>query len=540
MYIDVAIQYANDVISGNTPACEYVKLAAKRFLKDIEDPLYYYNEEQATSVIEFVQSFFLTETTPKRLLRLEAWQVFILVNLYGLYKHKTNTKKYRVSYLELARGNGKTHLIALLSIYELLFGNDAQVILAANTTKQVMEVDFDKIKKLIQQIDPKQKYIKVYYNRIVFGSNKLIVTSNESKPIDGLSGSLMVVDEMHEMKNLAVFNVLKSSMVKRSDNTLFVITTAGFNNESECYRMRNYTIEVLKGVINDPSQFGIVYTIDDGDDYTDPNTWFKSNPNLNISVIEDAIASEVNKAQQSDLEKTGVLVKHFNVWLANKGIEDWIEEKYVLAAMQDISLDEARFMGCELYCGVDLSTVSDITAVVNMTQLDDKLYFFSNLYLPEDTVNKSVNKELYQRAVENNELKLTSGNVVDYDYILKDMMEVKSNYEILQVNYDKWNSTQWAINATEVGFNLYPFSQVAGNLNKPLKDFERLIKEGNIVLQKNSLTKWMLGNVRLKINHMGNYSIDKSDRNRKIDNVAAIINCMGGYLDSPHYTFNIF
>jgi len=539
-YIDVATKYAKDVNDGTINSCEYVKLAGQRFMRDMIDPLYYYNEVEATNVIEFLQSFFLTETTPKRLLILEPWQVFIVVNIYGLYKVETKTKKYRLAYLELSRGNGKTQLISLLSIYELLMGDDAQVVLAANTTKQVMEVDFDKIKKLVYQIDPDQKHIRVYYNRIVFGNNKLILSSNEARPIDGLSGSFMVIDEMHEMESLNVYNVLKSSMVKRTDNILFVITTAGFNNESECYKMRSYCIQVLKQKFNDPSQFGMVFTIDEGDDYTDPSNWVKATPNIGVSVVEEAIQSEVNKAQQSDLEKNGVLVKHFNVWLKNSQIEDWIDEEYITKAMQEIDMTEARFEGLDVWSGVDLSTVSDITAVSHLLQLDDMYYFFSDLYLPEETIKKSPNKDIYQQAVENNEINVTLGNVIDYQYILNDLVKTRDHKNIIQINYDKWNSTSWAIDATEAGFYLQPFSQVAGNLNRPLKEFEKLIKEGRLVIQKNSLTQWMLGNVRLKINHMGNYSIDKSDRNKKIDNVASMINALGGFLDSPQYSGNVW
>jgi len=78
-----------------------------------------------------------------------------------------------------------------------------------------------------------------------------------------------------------------------------------------------------------------------------------------------------------------------------------------------------------------------------------------------------------------------------------------------------------------------------GSLNKPLKEFERRIKSEGIVIQRNSITRWMISNVVLVVNKMGNYSIDKSSKNKKIDGVAAMIDALGGMLESPIFSFDI-
>jgi len=539
-YLEVAEKYAVDTISDKIPSCLFVKQASQRFLDDLKNPLYYYDNVNVSIIINFVEAFYLTETSPKKLLTLQPWQVFITCNLYGLYKHETKTKKYRLAYLELGRGNGKTQLICLFAIYELLLGIDSQIVLAANTNKQVMEVDFDKIKKLIHQIDPKEKQIKIYYNRIVYKNNKLILLSNESKPVDGLSGSFMVVDEMHEMKNLGVYNVLKSSMVKRTDNQLFVITTAGFDTTSECYKMRTYCKTVLAGEVEDDSQFGIIYTLDEKDDYTDIRNWVKPNPNLSVSVVKDVIKQEVNRSILNEAEKPSILVKHFNVWLKANTLEEWIPDSVIGNALKSIDFNEDRFRGCEIWCGIDLSSVSDLTSVSYMVQLDDKLHFFNDYYLPEDSMNSNVNKEMFKEAAASGHLRLTGGNVIDVDVIRDDIIKRHSYNPILEVAYDKWNSTGLIVDLTEAGLFCKPFSQLPGNLNRPLKEMETLLKSDVIEITYNPLTHWMFNNVILKINHMGNYSIDKSSRNKKIDGVASMVNCLGAYLYSPNYSFNVY
>jgi phage terminase large subunit-like protein len=155
-------------------------------------------------------------------------------------------------------------------------------------------------------------------------------------------------------------------------------------------------------------------------------------------------------------------------------------------------------------------------------------------------MNTNTNRDLFREASSLGYINITSGNVIDTDYILKDILKRNEKNPIQELHYDKWNSTQFAIDATEAGLNLKPFSQLPGNLNKPLKEFETLIKRGDLIIENNSLTKWQMGNVILKVNHMGNYSIDKSSRSKKIDGVAAMINSLGGYLSTPRYSYGIY
>jgi phage terminase large subunit-like protein len=403
-----------------------------------------------------------------------------------------------------------------------------------------MEVDFDKIKKMVYQIDPKQKNIKVYYNKIVYKTNKIIVSSNESKPIDGLSGSLMLVDEMHLFGTSNVYAALRSSMVKRTDNQMFVISTAGFSKDSDYFKLREYAISVLKDELQDDSQFAALYGVDSIEEiFTDERSWWKPNPNLGTSVNISAIRTEVNKAKQSITEKPQILVKHFNVWM-NQNADVWIDESYVNSAMQNISINEARFSGLTCYVGVDLASVSDLTCAVALIILDDKFYFFPKFWLPEDSVNNNHNKQLFVAANLAKEIELTQGNVCEYRLITKYLLALDKTNPIIEVSYDKWNSVQWATEATEAGLNLKPFSQLPSNMNRPVKAFESLIKKGDLVIQKNSLAAWCIGNVQLLVSKMGNYSVNKESRSKKIDFCVAAFNALGVALETGGGNTNVW
>ncbi len=538
---EIAILYANEIIYNVIPACQYMVLAAKRFINDLNDERYYYNDSAVDAVIQFINTLYLTETSKKKHFILEPWQTFIVCNLYGIYKKETETRKYKYAYIELARKNGKSQLVTALALYHLIFDPDAQVIVSANSREQAKNVDFKKVKQFAAMLDNKGKHLKQYYNSIKFKNNELIVTASEASKLDGLSASFAIIDELHEAPDNKMYNVIKSSMGAREMPLFIVITTAGFNTESFCYKLRSYCIDVLNNIIEDNSQFTVIYTIDENDNYEDKNNWIKANPNIAISVNPEFISDEVNKAVQNEAERNGVLVKHFNVWTRANTEEVWIPEKYIIESMQKLSINDDMFSnvdGC--WVGIDLGSVSDITSVTKMIQLDDKLIFINDYYIPEDSINSNINKDLFRDAALRGEIHITSGNVCDYDRILTDLLEVNKVHPIQNIGYDKWNSTQFIISATDAGLFSTPYSQTAGSLNKPIKELQRLLMTGNIILQKNSITKWMFMNVIIKQNQMGNLSLDKSNKSKKIDGVASICNCLGLYLESPRYAFNVY
>jgi len=536
----IAILYANEIIYNVIPACQYVRLAAKRFINDLNDERYYFNDGAVDSVVKFINTLCLTETNQKKHFILEDWQTFIVANLYGLYRKDGNMRKYKYAYIELARKNGKSQLVTALALYHLIFDADAQVIISANSREQAKNVDFKKVKQYAAMLDKKEKYLKQYYNSIKFKTNELIVTAAEASKLDGLSASFAIIDELHEAPDNKMYNVIKSSMGAREMPMFIVITTAGFNTESFCYKLRSYTIDVLHNIIEDNSQFSIIYTIDENDNYEDEKNWIKANPNITISVNPDFLADEVNKAVQNEAERNGVLVKHFNVWTKANTEEVWIPEKYIVNSMEKITMDDDLFSDFDCWVGIDLSSVSDITSVTKMIQLDNKLYFFNDFYIPEESINSNINKDLFREAAARGEIHITFGNVCDYDKILSDLLEVNKAHPIQCIGYDKWNSTQFIINATEAGLFSQSYSQTAGSLNKPIKELQRLIMTGNVIIQRNSITKWMFMNVIIKQNHMGNLSLDKSSKSKKIDGVASMCNVLGLYLESPRYVFNVY
>jgi len=167
----------------------------------------------------------------------------------------------------------------------------------------------------------------------------------------------------------------------------------------------------------------------------------------------------------------------------------------------------------------------------------DKFVFKTFVYIPQEAVEKSSNSETYQNFKRQKYILVTSGNVTDYNEILRHQLEVSKNVCLQGVYYDAWNATQYAINATEEGLPLEPYSQSLGNFNKPTKFIEMLILSQKCVIDTNTCIKWCFANVELKYDHNDNCKPTKSqgDKNKKIDAIISMLESLGGYLNSPNF-----
>lgn len=539
----IYIQYAEDAVNGNIVVCELVKLACQRFLDDLKrtDLIFKYDAvERCFNFISVLKHF--TGKSSGKPFKLEAWQQFIVANIVGFYWVDSGDRRFTSSYIEISRKNGKTALAAALCMYFLIAdGEDgAEVDLAANS-KQQAHIAFDFCSNFAKQLDPQGKYLKAYRDTVTMNvnSSKLRVFSSDDSKLDGFNASFALLDEYHSAPNSKVRDVIKSSMGMRRNPHLCTITTAGFNKVLPCYKLRSTGVEILQKVKEDDSFFIVIYSIDENDDWTDENCWVKSSPNLNITVTSKYLKEQIQSAINNPSEEVGVLTKNLNVWCDS--VEVWISDNYINSVTDNIDITD--FSDCETFVGVDLAAVSDITAVSYLMskENDDKIYFKTDYYLPETMLTESPNRELYKHWHRTKQLKITSGNVTDYDYITNDIMQNFDTLRIRKIGYDSWNSTQWAIGATELGLPLEPYSQSIGNFNKPTRELERLIKSKKLVIDNNEITRWMFKNIALKTDHNGNVKPNKgAGKDKKIDGVIAMIEALGTYLDTPRYTGSIF
>lgn len=531
-------RYAEEVTEGKIVCGDNIKLACRRFLNDLKRPDMDFREDVVDRAIGFINTLkhFAGKSSGQNFI-LEDWQQFIIANIVGFY-WLSGERRFTSSYIEVSRKNGKTALAAALCLYYLIAdGEDgAEVDLAANSKEQA-KIAFSFCSTFAKQLDPKGKYLRAYRDSLLFDVNnsKLKVFAADDSKLDGFNASFGLVDEYHSAKNSRVRDVIKSSMGMRQNPHLCTITTAGFDKTLPCYRLRSTAIEILNGLKEDDSMFIAIYSLDEDDDWTEEKNWLKCTPNLDVTVTQKYIREQVQSAINNPSEEVGVKTKTLNLWCDTA--EVWLPENYLVKASGRISLEELKELPC--YVGVDLAATSDLTAVSYLVVKEGIYYFWNNYYLPEAALKEKPDRELYKYWKQRGLLTITEGNVTDYDYITNDIMKNGEIVSIQKVGYDKYNATQWAISATDLGLPLEEYSQSLGNFNKPTREMERLLLSGRCKIENNEITRWCFKNVTLKSDHNGNVKPNKSIKAKKIDGVIAMIQALGMYLNTPHFSNEI-
>lgn len=528
--------YPWDVLEGKILVCENIKLACKRFMDflDMEDR--YFDVEDVERTIRFFERFrhFTGQYNNKPFI-LQEWQKFMICGIYGFKWKKDGTRVTRTFILSVCRKSGKSSIISIMALKALLEENNAQVIVAANSASQasiLFKMASSYLKSLGGKVD---KLFRRFRDRIMFDKtdSSMRVVSADASRLDGLNCNFAVVDEISQAPNSDVYDVLESSMGSRQQPLMCCCTTRS-NNQSGFYKeLEQSGIDVLRGLKQDDSVFCMVYTLDDGDDCEDEKVWKKCSPNLGISVSEDFYRQQITKMKNNPSQTTAIMTKVFNVWTSTSNV--WIPQSYTFKVMDKVKMDD--FKDKLLYLSFDLASTSDLTCLSAMYE-DNGTYYFKNwYYLPQEALKTSTNKDNYKKWQRQGFLTVTQGNVTDYDYVMNDIQKLQDNSEgIVRVSYDSWNATDFTIRLTESGFNMKPYSQSIGSMNRPTKAIERLIMEGkNIVIDKNPITLFCFENSVPKPDYNDNIKIIKESYENKIDGVIAIIMNYGGFQEENHY-----
>lgn len=533
-------KYAQDVTEGRIVAGQLIQQACERFFRLMEDDRYYFDEKSVDKVIRLFSH--LKHSTGRhsgRRFILEPWQEWIIASIYGFYRKVDDLRLTNTVYIEVARKNGKTALAAGIGLNALFNDNEdgAEVYFAANSRDQVKISAWPLCSSFSKSFDPKGKYLQVFRDTIKFDRTLswMKVLAADSTKLDGPNPSTFILDEYHAAKTNSLKGVLESGQGMRENPLEIIITTAGFDKLGPCYELRTTACDILKGNKEDDSFFIAIYSLDQDDDWTDPATWVKANPNLDITVKRNYLQKEIRKAMNTPSDAVNVKTKNLNVWCDSA--VTWIPDEIVSSCISKV--DPKEMADCDCFAGIDLSAVSDLAAVSFLYIGEDKNYVKVLYYLPEDALNTKEQKALYGEWHRHGYLTLTPGNVVDYDYILNDIMQEDKRCYISRIGYDAWNSTQFVINATDQGLPMEPVSQSIGSFNRPTKELERMMLSHRIVIDDNPITRYCFKNVTMKIDHNGNTKPSKESNKNKIDGVIAIIEAVGVAITTPRYANGI-
>ena len=528
-----AEQYAQQVFNGEVLVCEYVTLAIKRYYNDLENALdkgWYFDRKAAQRAISFIEK--LKHTKGKwagQRFKLEPWQQFILWNIFGWMK-ADGTRRFRYVYVEIARKNGKTALSAGIGLYMLFADGEARPeVYSAATVKDQARICFSDAVEIVKKTDLKN-YLSPYRNSIVYE-----LTGGTMKPLssdygthDGLNPSCGIIDEFHAHKDSGMFDVIKSAFGARRQPLMFIITTAGFNKNGACYAYRSNVIKVLQGINEDDSLFGIIYTLDRKEEWDNPKMWIKSNPNLGVSVFPEYLSDQVNDAKNRPEAVRNVMTKNVNLWVD-------AEKTWILDDMWQKCIgttDRESLRGCQCWGGLDLSNVSDITAFVLLFHENDHFQLLPFFWIPEEKMLEKIRKENinYDKWVQQGYVKVTAGNILDYDFVKADILQIVEEFDLQSTAYDRWNASQTIIDLQNEGMECSPFGQGYGSMGAPTKEFEKIVLTQKLEHFGNPVLRWMMSSTVVKTDPAGNIKPDKEKSVQKIDGIVASIMALGEWM----------
>lgn len=525
--------YAEEVLAGRIVACELVRLACKRYQNDRASGKWQFDEDLAQHAVSFIEA--LTHTTGEAAGRpfiLEPWQEFIVWNIFG-FVGPDGGRRFSRAYVEVPRKNGKSTFSSALMLYGLLADGEsgAQVYSAATKLDQAMMV-FGESVRMVRAQDWLHEECNVYNS---INNRRITHAENLYKPLewnpgkqDGLNTHFAVIDEYHAHPNDELYNVIFNSMGARRQPLLFTITTAGFNRESPCFKHRQYCSQVLQGGIEDDALFSVVYTLDPGDDWMNPEVWAKANPNWGVSVYPKKLEQAIAEAKELAHKEVEFKTKLLNVWTDTA--QTWIQDAVWMANGQGDPFELVDLEGCECFGGLDLAQTGDFCAF--------SLYFptegqvVTRYYLPEDAVRKRTDAagQSIKQWVRDGLVIQTDGNVTDYSFIKADVLQLAERFAIREIAFDRYNSSQLIIELQNEGLTMFPFGQGFASMAAPTKEFERLVRVGQIKHGGNPVTRWMMSNILLKRDPVGNVKIDKAKSGDKVDGPVSIVMALGTYM----------
>lgn len=544
-YVNVANGYARDVVRGKIIACRYVIQSCQRHLDDLVKEKsagfrYRFDKDKAERAAKFIQLLPHTkgEWASKRLkLSLEPWQLFVICVAFGWVRKGSGLRRFREVYTEIPRKNGKSAISAGVGLYCFAADNEfgAEVYSGATTENQAKAV-FTPARLMAKRTPALLERFGIEVN-----ASNLCTPADGGRfeplignPGDGQSPSCAVVDEYHEHATDDLYMTMRTGMGARRQPLIWIITTAGYNIDGPCYDKRREVIEMLAGTVPDDELFGIIYTIDEGDDWTDPAMLVKANPNLGVSIYAEQLRSAQIKATQQARQANKFKTKHLNVWVAAKtaffNLERW-------NACEDKTLTLDQFVGDECILGFDLARKLDMNSMARLfwRDIDGRRHYYSvspQFWVPEDTVYNTDNRRLaerYQKWLNTGELSTTDGAEIDYREIFEEAKAAAQRHHVIETPLDPAGAIALSHSLADEGMTPITITQNYQNMSGAMKELEAAIQAGRFHHDGNSLMTWCIGNVVGK-NLPGNDDMVrpvKESADQKIDGAVALMMAIG-------------
>lgn len=538
--VDRTTKYAENVLGGVIKTGELVQLAAQRHINDMQNTKfgYKFDADAAQRAIAYMETLTLIEGDESKPFNLFGFQDFLFGNWYG-WKNSTNHRRFRTSYVELARQNGKSIVNGGNASYigNFLGYNFGQLYFAA-TKRDQARIVFNEVVKFLKADTELAELFKVYDWKseilCLLTNSTMRTFSRDVSNIDGFRPLFASIDEYHAHKTNQMFKQCEGGTGRMAETLISVITTAGFDLNSPCYEMRKYGEQILRGVATLDTRFVAIFTMDKDDDIWDSSNWIKSNPlvasdEMGIANLQ-AVADEAKRLGGYTLRD--FMTKRLNIWVKDAD-NQYIDVAAWENCASDKTLEDTRGRSC--YVGLDLSSGGDLStfALDFPPENRGKRYLYSHSFMPRARLNDHIRTDdaPYDMWARDGLITITGGESDyknDYKFIIKELIELRDKYDLtyIAVGYDPHNADGFLQDLEELGCDLVMIAQNARTLNDATDSLRLEVKSHEVEYdRKNELLTWSFINADTVCNSLGDIKVDKKPkaRNKRIDPVDAAI-----------------
>ena len=539
------------------------------------DGLYWFDDEAASLAVDFFPEFLRHHKgefgpSPEHPLgqpfQLLTFQDLLIVRpLFGWKRVADGLRRFRKVFFAVPKGNGKSPLGAGLGLL-LTFSdgeNGAEVYCAAADREQAAIV-FDTARIMVEASPDLAEQASVWRRAIEVPATHSYyrVLSADVRSKHGPNIHALIFDEFHAQATRELFEVLHRGTVKRRQPVTLMITTAGDDDETICAEEWDYARNVMSGSYVDDTYLPVIFEAGKKDRWDAEETWRKVNPGYGITVKADAIRAEAVAARQEPRKLNDFLRYHLNRWV-NQAVA-WIPIDQWDACDAPLPENLAKL---QPQAGLDMAQKNDLASfvltfprplegppiVAEIVTTDDagepvkrtislnyELILVPFFWLPEETMREHVktDKAQYDQWAAEGFLRVTEGNVIDYDTIFRDITgEITASYPLLrqaQIGYDPAFATDIAQKLMGAGYQCVEVMQNYQRLSEAALTFEAFVKGRRVIHGGHALLRWNMENVAVKTDPAGRIRPVKTRRKAKrIDGVVASLMGLSRIIAQP-------
>lgn len=541
---DPASAFAQKVVAGKIVAGPHVRAACSRHLKDLDTGhlrgLKFDTDSASRAIGFFADVLRLNggeyEGKPYELLD---WQCFIVGSLFG-WMGPDGYRRFRVAYVETAKGSGKSPLAAGIGLYGLMADGEAGAeIYAAATKKDQAMVLFRDAVAMVDHSPELSARITKSGTGLNVWNLAWLQTRSFFKPIasdDGQSGPrphISLLDELHEHKDAYVIEMLKAGQKSRRQALQLAITNSGTNKQTVCWDYHEYGAKVSAGSLQDDTFFAFICSLDEGDDpFKDEKCWYKANPSLRFGLPGMRyLREQVSQARGMPSKESIVRRLNFCQWV--EASSPWISGD-VWFACKDEHFDRDSLIGRKCFGGLDLSSTQDLTALVlqfEPTEIDPYWRQLEWFWLPGDGLHEKGDKDRvpYARWREEGHLEALHGRAINKLAVARRAAEIASMYDLKALAFDRWRIEDFLMICEQEGISLplQPFGQGFKDMAPAVDEYERRLIDQQLAHVGNPVMTWCAANAVVMSDPAGNRKVAKEKATGRVDGIVAAIMATG-------------